>query len=99
MKLVIKVVGIKGTCQVYQLGNKIVLKEGYILDPGETDIVCLHSLASILPYYQALSRGIKAKDLGLARGDSEAAYLQCLDPCEVTGGGTVLFEISLLQGS
>jgi len=94
MELIIKVVDIKGKCPVYEVGNRIVLQQGYILDPAETDIVCMHSLASILPYYVALAKGVKAKDLGLAKGDSNEAYLQCLDPCDLTGGGTVFFEIS-----
>ena len=94
MKLIIRVIEIKGRCPVYQIGNKITLQNGYILDPGATDIVCMHSLASILPYYVALAKGVKAKDLGLSKDDSDKAYLQCLDPCEITGGGTVRFEIS-----
>lgn len=94
MKLVIKVVQIKGRCPVYSIGDKISLQDGYILDSAETDKACMHSLASILPYYVALSKGIKPKDLGLAKGDSEEAYVQCLDPCELTKGGTVTFEIS-----
>jgi uncharacterized repeat protein (TIGR04076 family) len=97
MKLIIKVVGIKGTCPVYQVGNIITINQGFILGIDETDAVCLHSLASLLPYYVALSHGVKARELGLARGDSEAAYLQCLDPCEITGGGTVYFEISRVE--
>lgn len=94
MKLVIKVVQIKGNCPVYNMGDKITLQKGYILDPTETDKVCMHSLTSILPYYVALTKGVKAKDLGLSWGDSEEAYVQCLDPCEVTKGGTVILEIS-----
>jgi uncharacterized repeat protein (TIGR04076 family) len=97
MKLVIRVVEIKGRCPVYEVGNKITLNEGYILDPGETDVVCMHSLTSILPYYVALSKGVAAKELGLSRGQSEEAHVQCLDPCEITGGGTVLFEISRME--
>ena len=97
MKLVIKVVEIKGSCPVYNIGNKISLQNGYILDPAETDKVCMHSLASILPYYVALSKGVKSKDLGLSKGDSEEAYLQCLDPCELTDGGTVIFKISRFE--
>jgi len=93
MKLIIKVIGIKGNCPVYEVGNIITVKQGFILATDETYAVCLHSLASLLPYYVALSHGVKARDLGLARGDSEAAYLQCLDPCEITGGGTVYFEV------
>jgi uncharacterized repeat protein (TIGR04076 family) len=97
MKLVIKVVAIKGKCPVYKVGDRIVLKEGYILDPGETDVACMHSLASLLPYYVALAHGVRPIDLGLSRGDSQAAYLQCLDPCELTGGGTVHLEVSRLE--
>ena len=45
----------------------------------------------------ALSKGVKAKELGLSRGDSEEAYVQCLDPCDITGGGTVRLEISRIH--
>jgi uncharacterized repeat protein (TIGR04076 family) len=99
MKLVIKVIRVKGRCPVYQVGPIITIKQGFILALDKTDAVCLHSLASLLPYYVALSHGVKASDLGLARGDSETAYLQCLDPCEFTQGGTVYFEISRLEES
>lgn len=97
MKLIIRVAEIRGKCPVYQIGNRITLKEGYIVDPGETDVVCMHSLASILPYYVALAKGVEAKELGLSRGNSQEAYVQCLDPCEITGGGTVRFEISKVK--
>lgn len=97
MKLEIKVIQIKGKCPVYNIGNKISLQEGYILIPSETDKVCMHSLTSILPYYVALTKGIKAQDLGLSRGESKEAYVQCLDPCELTSGGTVIFEIARVE--
>jgi uncharacterized repeat protein (TIGR04076 family) len=97
MKLIIKVIEVKGHCPVYQVGNLITINKGFILALHETDAVCLHSLASLLPYYVALSHGVKARDLGLARGESDSAYLQCLDPCEFTGGGTVYFEISRIE--
>ena len=97
MKLLIRVVEIKGKCPVYKVGNIITLREGYILDPEETDIVCMHSLASVIPYYVALAKGIGSKELGLSHGDSREAYVQCLDPCEITGGGTVCLEISRVQ--
>jgi uncharacterized repeat protein (TIGR04076 family) len=98
MKLIVKVVEIKGKCPVYEVGNKITLRDGYILDAEESDMVCMHSLASILPYYVALAKGVEAKEIGLSRRDSKEAYLQCLDPCEITGGGTVRFEISRVIG-
>lgn len=93
-KLIIKVLKIKGICSVYKVGDKIVIDEGYKLNFEETDKVCMHSLASIMPYYVALSKGIDPKTLGLAKKGNRA-YLQCLDPCEITGGGTVVFEVEL----
>jgi len=93
-KLIIKVLKIKGTCPVYKVGDKIVIDEGYKLNLKETDSVCMHSLASIMPYYVALSKGVDAKTLALAR-EGNRAYFQCLGPCELTGGGTVIFEVEL----
>ena len=89
--MVVEVKSIRGHCPVYKVGDRIVLDEGYKLNLKETTAVCMHSLASIMPYYVALYRGVKPSDLGLGRG--ERAYVQCLDPCHITGGGTVLFEI------
>ena len=91
-KLVITAKFIKGTCPVYNLGDRIVLDDGYKLNLKETDNVCMHSLASILPYYVALYRGVDPRDMGLSK-DPNVAYVQCLDPCHYTGGGTVVFEI------
>ncbi len=93
MRLIIRVAEIKGKCPVYRTGDRLILHEGYILRGETTGQVCLHSLAAVLPYYVALSKGIAAKDLGLARGDSEEAFVQCLDPCDLTGGGTVIFGL------
>ena len=81
---------IKGNCPVYQEGDFFTIADGYVLDARVP--LCMHSLASVMPYYVALSRGIKPKDLGLGVGNK--AYVQCLDPCHITGGGTVIFEIS-----
>ena len=91
-KLVIRVKEIKGHCPVYKIGDKIVLDEGYRLNLEETDSMCLHSVASILPYYIALYRGVDLQELGLSR-DGKKAHVQCLDPCDYTDGGTVIFEI------
>ncbi len=93
-ELIIKVLKIKGTCPVYEVGDKIGIDEGYKLNLEETDNVCVHSLTSIMPYYVALSKGVAPKTLGLAK-EGNKAYLQCLDPCELTGGGTVIFEVEL----
>lgn len=94
MKLIIEVVEIQGNCPVYKLGNKIVLNEGYKVNLKETDNICLHSLASLLPYYNSLSKGVNPVTLGLAR-EGKDAYIQCLDPQKYTGGGTVTFKVSL----
>jgi uncharacterized repeat protein (TIGR04076 family) len=90
MKLVITVVEITGSCPVYTKGDKIVFDEGYKLNLEETDAVCIHSLASILPYYNALYRGVPPEEMGLGEG-----YVQCLDPVRYTGGGTVTFKIEV----
>jgi uncharacterized repeat protein (TIGR04076 family) len=87
--LIVKVEAIEGHCPVYQPGDEFVISEGYKLCAKGP--ICLHALASIMPYYVSLSRGVLPKDLGL--GDERAAYVQCLDPCEYTGGGTVVFVI------
>jgi len=87
----IKIIDIKGHCPVYKVGQVFHIKEGYIL---ETTIkLCMHSLASIMPYYVALSKGISPQDLNL--GEKNKAYIQCLDPVEKTGGGTVTFKIRI----
>lgn len=91
-RLVITVKEIKGICPVYKIGDRIVLDEGYRLNLEETDSVCMHSLSSIMPYYVALYRGVDPKELRLSK-DGKKAYVQCLDPCDHTGGGTVILEI------
>ena len=58
----------------------------------------MHSLASIKPYYVVLSRGVHPRTLGLSGPREGRAYLQCLDPCDITGGGTVVFEIAGSDG-
>ncbi len=94
MDLIVKVKEIRGRCPVYEAGQSIILREGYILDNARQKQVCMHSLASLMPYYVALSKGVEAKELGLSGPDTGKAYLQCLDPCHITGGGTVILEIS-----
>jgi len=94
MNLIVKVKEIKGTCPVYSLGDSILIRDGYILDTKNSPPVCMHSLASLMPYYVALSKEIPPKSLGLSGTKEGRAYVQCLDPCEITGGGTVIFEIT-----
>ena len=96
-RLLITVKEIKGICPVYRIGDRIILDEGYRLNLEETDSVCMHSLSSIMPYYVALYRGVDPKELGLSK-DGKKAYVQCLDPCDHTGGGTVIFEIEKDEG-
>jgi uncharacterized repeat protein (TIGR04076 family) len=99
MDLVVTVKEIKGTCPVYRLSDTIVIRKGYVLDTTRSSATCMHSLASLMPYYVALSRGIHPKDLGLSGTNPDCAYVQCLDPCEITGGGAVVFEVSIKKHS
>ena len=92
-QLVITVESIRGTCPVYSVGNRIVLDEGYRINVKESDAICMHSLASVMPYYVALYHGVDPEELGLAGASDGIARVQCLDPCEITGGGTVVFTL------
>ena len=94
--LIAKVVAIEGNCPVYEIGDKIVIEDGFRLNLEETDAVCMHSLASLMPYYVALSKGVSPDQLGLA-GEGGRAYVQCLDPAKYTGGGTVTFEVEITE--
>jgi len=90
MTLLIKVKGIRGHCPVYKVGDSFLIKDGYKLVSKIP--LCMHSLACIMPYYVALSRGAKPEELGL--GKEEKAYVRCLEPGpKYTLGGTVVFEI------
>ncbi len=94
-RLTIKVVEIRGECPVFNLGDRIVI-EGPKVKLDETDAICTHAFASLLPYIVALRKGIKPRELGLGRG--EKAYIQCLDPgLPYTDGGTVIFEITVVR--
>jgi uncharacterized repeat protein (TIGR04076 family) len=100
MRLVIRVEDIKGRCPAYEVGDLIVLDDGFRLNVQETTSGCMHSFASIIPYHIALAKGVGPEQMGLARKDANdgKAYVQCLDPCEVTGGGTVTFSIERQEG-
>ena len=91
-RLLVKVVDIQGHCPVYKVGDGFHIVDGYKL-VAEIPL-CMHALQSLAPYYIALSRGVDPADLGLA-GPDGAAYVQCLDPQEVTRGETVLFRIAV----
>jgi uncharacterized repeat protein (TIGR04076 family) len=93
MKLIIEVIEIEGKCPVYRMGERIVLDEGYKVNLKQTDNICMHSFASLLPYYNALAKGVSPIEFGLAKEGSDA-YIQCLDPKKYTGGGTVTLKIS-----
>lgn len=88
--LLITVHEIEGTCPVYKQGDRFRVTEGFKLKTDRT--LCMHSLASILPYYITLSKGTPPGELGLGKG--HRAFVQCLDPCKYTGGGTVTFKIT-----
>jgi uncharacterized repeat protein (TIGR04076 family) len=91
MDLIVRVKEIKGTCSVYKVGDSFKLKDGWRL---VADIpLCMHSLAALLPHYNAL-RISEPDKWGLAgKNDKTKAYVQCLDPFSYTDGGTAIFEI------
>ena len=92
MDLLIQVKEIKGHCPVYKVGDKFRLEDGYRLVAKIP--LCMHSLASLMPHYNAL-RVSQPSQWGLAgKEDKTKAYFQCLDPYSYTDGGTVIFEVS-----
>jgi len=92
MDLIIRIKEIRGQCPVYRVGDSFRLVDGYRLVTNTP--LCMHSLASLLPHYNAL-RISEPSQWGLAgKEDKTKAYLQCMDPCSYTGGGTTIFEIS-----
>ena len=94
-RLEIKVKEIRGKCPVFNVGDRITIK-GPEIDLKNTDAICTHAFASLLPYIVALRKGIKPSELGLGREDK--AYVQCLDPGPpYTDGGTVIFEITVVR--
>ena len=92
--LEITVHDIKGTCPVYQVGDKITIKNPNIL-LEETDALCTHALPTILHYALILEYSWCPLKLGLTqKDDHEHAYFQCLDPGKpYTEGGTVIFKV------
>ncbi len=93
--LIIEVEEIRGRCPVYKKGDCMVFRGGYNLDVKETDALCSHAVASLLPFLSSLSRGVSPKELGLARGDDDAR-VNCPDPGQpYTHGGTVRLRIRL----
>ena len=93
MDLIIRVKEIKGTCSVYKVGDTFKLKDGYRLISKIP--LCMHSLAALLPHYNALRISQPSK-WGLAGKDEKTkAYTQCLNAYPYTDGGTAIFEIQL----
>jgi uncharacterized repeat protein (TIGR04076 family) len=94
MELIVTVKEIKGHCPVYRVGDSFRLEEGYKLVADKP--LCMHSLAALLPHYNAL-RVSAPGDWGLSgKEQADKAYIQCLDAADYTGGGTAIFEISRL---
>lgn len=92
MNLVVRVKEIKGHCPVYEADDSFKLIDGYKLVSDKP--ICMHSLAALLPHYNALTVSPPEK-WGLAgKKDSDKAYVQCLDAHSYTYGGTAIFEIS-----
>jgi len=92
-RLTIIVKKIRGSCPVFNVGDKIVIDSPKIV-VDETDNICIHALGCMLSTIVPLSHGISFKKLGLAKEEDEKGYFQCLDPGKpYTNGGTVLFEI------
>ncbi len=91
MDLIITIKEVTGKCPVFKAGDTFRLKDGYKL---VSDIpVCMHSLASLLPYYNAL-RHADPETLGISGiKNPRRAYLHCPNPECFTGGGAAVIEV------
>jgi len=95
MDIIVTVKSIKGVCPTYRVGDSFTLKAGYQL---VSDIpVCMHALSALMPYYNALSVSEPARWGIEGKQDKTKAYIQCPDPVDVTGGGTVVFEVCAVK--
>lgn len=90
--LSVRIVEISGFCPVYRLGDEFSITAGYVLEGREN--YCMHSIAVLMPYFVALSRGVPPEDLAMCKLGEDKAYIQCPDPVNRTGGGTVVLEIT-----
>ena len=88
--LIVEIAAVEGRCPVFTVGDRFEIADGFRLRANRD--LCMHALMALAPYYVALSRGVEPADLGLA-GPDGAAYVQCLDPQRITGGGTVTFRV------
>ena len=96
VKLKIRVVKIKGRCEVHSIGDIITI-DGPEVDLKKTDRVCIHALAPILHYAVAIREGVDPMMLGLAK-EGDKAFIHCPDPGEpYTDGGEVIFEVKRLK--
>ena len=94
MDLLIRVAEVSGRC-LYKQGDSFRLVDGYKL-VSETPL-CMHSLAALMPHYNALQVSPPER-WGLAgKHDKSKAYVQCLDAAAHTGGGTAILEISRVE--
>ncbi len=96
MYLRIVVARIDGHCPVYKTGDVFELKDGYRLTAEKP--LCMHGLAALMPFYNAL-RFIDPAAIGLAdKEDPSRACVQCPDAVDCTGGGRVVFRINRIEG-
>lgn len=91
-----EVIEIKGTCAVYEVGDKFELIDGYKLQHPVGKPLCMHALASLMPFYNAMAKGVKPEKMGLAGKREGQLYFQCMDPEHITGGGTAMFKVKKL---
>jgi uncharacterized repeat protein (TIGR04076 family) len=97
--LEITVHDIKGSCPVYKIGDRVVIKNpNIVLD--QTTALCAHALPTMLHYALILEYSWCPLKLGLTKeDDQDHAYFQCLDPGPpYTNGGTVIFRVKSLHG-
>ena len=76
-------------------GDHFDARDFYIVPNGK---ICLHALGSMTTFLYAMLKGVKPSEMGI--GDDATGYVRCPDPGPpLTCGGSVLFELRILDGS
>lgn len=89
---------IRGKCPVYKIGDRLIINDPEII-LEKTDALCTHALSTLLHYVTILEHNWCPVELGLTTpGDSENAYMQCVDPGKpYTEGGTIIFRCRRME--
>ena len=63
-------------CTVYKKGDRLTVRIPEIIKE-ESDAICTHAIAGLLPILTALAKGVPFEDFGIGK---ETGRLRCIEP-------------------